>query len=255
MKLLLDEINNAFLRFESFVNGNTNNYKYFGFRKAFAQLFEEAYKPENFSVYTCELLLKYIDYIQYIVVYADIDRSVDEDEDEDENISVDLWELETVFEGDGWHKFYMEEDLNLPTSIKDIVNFRPQKRSINKLAYKWQNSPDKELPELYHLMINEYKLIASETTYEQFKAVFSGQPIESIKPIKWHQDNASELLYFIDRLEQSNNIASNPKKADYLKLAACFVKPNGEFFKANWKQIKQNISIKAPVVFVKCNRA
>jgi hypothetical protein len=112
-----------------------------------------------------------------------------------------------------------------------------------KTSYVWQNNPDSELPELYSLMIKEYKLIAAETTYEQFKAVFTGQPIDSINPMKWHQDNASELLYFIDKLEQSNNIEHNPKRADYQKLTACFVKPDGKPFNAVWKSLKTNIAI------------
>ena len=111
-----------------------------------------------------------------------------------------------------------------------------------KTSYVWQNNPDKELPELYNLMINKYKLIAPETTYEQFIAVYTGQPIDEIEPIRWHQENASELVYFIDRLEQTDNIVHNPKKTDYQKMTACFVKPDGKQFKANWKQIKQNIS-------------
>ena len=118
---------------------------------------------------------------------------------------------------------------------------KPPKQQ-KKTSYVWQGNPDKELPELYRLMLNKYKLIAPETTLEQFKAVFTGQAIESINPIKWHQDNASELLYFIDRLQQTNNIVHNPKKTDYQKMTACFVKPDGKQFKANWKQIKQNIS-------------
>ena len=123
-----------------------------------------------------------------------------------------------------------------------IQNKSQKKKSQKKTSYVWQSNPDKELPELYSLMIKKYKLIAPETTYEQFKAVFTGQAIESIEPIKWHQDNASELLYFIGRLEQLNNIVHNPKKADYQRMTACFVKPNGMQFKANWKQIKQKIS-------------
>ena len=92
-------------------------------------------------------------------------------------------------------------------------------------------------------MINKYKLIAPETTPEQFKAIFTGQSIDDINPIKWHQVNASELLYFIDRLEQSNNIAHNPKRADYQKLKACFIKPDGNPFNAVWKSLKSNIEI------------
>jgi hypothetical protein len=112
-----------------------------------------------------------------------------------------------------------------------------------KTSYVWQNNPDEELPELYKLMLNKYKLIAPETSLEQFKAVFTGQAIESINPIKWHQDNASELLYFIDRLQQTNNIVHNPKRADYQKLKACFVKPDGKPFNAVWKSLKTNLEI------------
>jgi len=140
---------------------------------------------------------------------------------------------------ENWLKKYYSNEI-------DHQQKRPAKKppkQQKKTSYVWQSNPDKELPKLHSLMINKYKLIAPETTYEQFKAIFTGQPIESIEPIKWHQENASELLYFIGRLEQSSNIVHNPKKADYLKMTACFVKPDGQEFKANWKQIKQNISI------------
>jgi hypothetical protein len=113
----------------------------------------------------------------------------------------------------------------------------------NKTSYVWQSNPDEELPELYRLLLNEYKLIARETTYEQFKAVFTGQPIESINPIKWHQDNASEVLYFITRLEQTVNIMHNPKRADYLRLEKCFVKPDEKPFNVKWKSLKTDLEI------------
>ena len=122
---------------------------------------------------------------------------------------------------------------------------KPPKQQ-KKTSYVWQGNPDKELPELYRLMIDKYKLIAPETTLEQFKAVFTGQAIESINPIKWHQDNASELLYFIDGLQQTNNIVHNPKRADYQKLKACFVKPDGSQFNEALKTLKQQIQFIAP---------
>ena len=140
---------------------------------------------------------------------------------------------------DRWLQKYLSNEI-------DHQQKRPARKppkQQKKTSYVWQSNPDNELPELYSLMINKYKLIAPETTYEQFKAVFTGQPIDEIKQIKWHQDNASELLYFIDRLEQSNNIRHNQKKADYQRMTACFVKPDGNVFTANLKQIKQNITI------------
>jgi hypothetical protein len=115
-----------------------------------------------------------------------------------------------------------------------------------KTSYVWQTNPDKELPELYSLMIGKYKLIAPDTTIKQFTATFTGQEIESINPIKWHQDNASELLYFIEKLGQSNNIEHNPKRADYQKLKACFVKPDGSQFNEALKTLKQQIQFISP---------
>ena len=132
---------------------------------------------------------------------------------------------------DGW----------IETTIKQIENSSSQSKAQNKISYVWQNDSVNELPELYDKMIEKYKLIASETTYEQFEAVFTGQPIQSINPIKWHQDNASELLYFISRLEQTNNIIHNPKRADHQMLKACFVKPDGKSFDGALKTLKQQI--------------
>jgi hypothetical protein len=124
-----------------------------------------------------------------------------------------------------------------------LKNKKLDRTKISLSSYQWQTNPDKELPELYSLMISKYKLIASETTLEQFIAAFTGQSIESITPIKWHQENASELLYFIMKLGQSNNIEYNPKKADYQKMTACFVKPDGNQFQAIWKSLKTDIKI------------
>lgn len=143
---------------------------------------------------------------------------------------------------DRWLQKYLSNEI-------DHQQKRPARKppkQQKKTSYVWQINPDNELPELYSLMINKYKLIAPETTYEQFKAVFTGQAIESINPIKWHQDNASELLYFIDRLEQLNNIEHNPKRADYQKLKACFVKPDGSQFNEALKTLKQQIQFIAP---------
>jgi hypothetical protein len=117
---------------------------------------------------------------------------------------------------------------------------KPEKKLI---SFVWQNNAENELPELFSLMLDKYKLIAPETTLEQFKAIFTGQPIESIEPVKWHQDNASELLYFYIQLLASKNIDGNLKKLDYQKLSVCFVKPDGQPYEASFKQLKTNIEI------------
>lgn len=115
-------------------------------------------------------------------------------------------------------------------------------KTIDLKTYKWQSKHADELLELYNLMLTKYKLIDQDTTLEQFRAVFTGQSVELISPVKWHKDNASELLYFVLKLSESHNIP-NKKRTDYLQLKACFVRPDGKPFEANFKELKQNIEI------------
>jgi hypothetical protein len=136
---------------------------------------------------------------------------------------------------DRWLKKYLSNEIDYQQKKPTRKSSKQQK----KTSFVWQSNPNKELPELYSLMVNERKLIASETTFEQFKAVFTGLPIVSINPIKWHQDNASELLYFNEAIRNKVNNVWNI----YQRLAACFVKPDGKPFKVVWKSLKTHIGI------------
>jgi len=109
------------------------------------------------------------------------------------------------------------------------------------LSYNWHTNQEEELPELYKLMIGRF--INETTTLKQFKAVFTGEHIDNVSPIKWHDNNASELLYFILQLESTNCIVPNGNRADYKKLKACFAMPDGNPFTASFKSLKQNINI------------
>jgi hypothetical protein len=55
----INTINNAFFRLESYMNGRLKDYKYFGFLDAFALLFREVYKSENFTYDNCKLIDHY----------------------------------------------------------------------------------------------------------------------------------------------------------------------------------------------------
>ena len=114
-----------------------------------------------------------------------------------------------------------------------------KKKSIN--SYQWQGK-DEDLPEFYNQTLNKYKLITSETSLEQFRAVFSSVPVKDISPIKWRKDNASELIYFISKLVESNNIKGNTR-LDYQKMKNCFIKPDGTKFTEVFKSLKQSIEI------------
>jgi hypothetical protein len=109
----------------------------------------------------------------------------------------------------------------------------------NRFSYKWLNEPNKELVELYKLL-KDNTLIDADTTLDQLEAVFTQKPLDTIQAIKWHDDNASELLFFIRQLEQLNNIDHNGR-TDYIKLRRCFVKPNGKSFDEAFKSLKTSI--------------
>lgn len=127
---------------------------------------------------------------------------------------------------------------HLSLENKEIIINQP-KREMS--TYHWQTNPDKELPELYNRMNG--KFIASDTSLEQFTAIFSGLPTNSITPIKWHLDNASELLYFNEILQRPKQNKVNIVWNTYQRMTACFIRPDGKPFNASFKEIKQNLSI------------
>tara|TARA_B100000767_G_scaffold87040_1_gene83654 strand:+ start:800 stop:1672 length:873 start_codon:yes stop_codon:yes gene_type:complete len=87
------------------------------------------------------------------------------------------------------------ELLEMEDYLKRLLIKRPKQQT--KTSYIWPNNPDKELPKLYAMLTNEYKLISSETTLDQFTKTFTGQPTEGIKPITWINTNRL-LAYFLD---------------------------------------------------------
>jgi len=71
-KEIVTEINNAFFRVDSFMNGKISSYQYFGFNETFTKLFVEVRKPENFTYLNCKLIGSYWKLIQQISF--DIDK-------------------------------------------------------------------------------------------------------------------------------------------------------------------------------------
>ncbi|MDH5414484.1 MAG: hypothetical protein OEW87_10130 [Flavobacteriaceae bacterium] len=109
--------------------------------------------------------------------------------------------------------------------IEDYLN-KQKKETRQKQTYQWQGDAEKDLPKLYIKMNGRF--IDERTTLEQFKAIFTGQPIESesIKPVKWIASNRL-LAYFLDQVCIERNwqaIAENGK---------LFLKKDGDPLTAN----------------------
>ena len=140
-------------------------------------------------------------------------------------------------------RYYTRMDICLEWVNKKEVQVPSTAPPIIKTSYNWESNPENELPELYKLMVEDYKLIAQDTTYECFEAIFTAQPIdESFEPVRWHNNTATELLYLIHKFEETDSIKHNPKKSDYQTLKACFVKPDGKPFNEAFKSLKTNLT-------------
>lgn len=97
---IVKEINNAFYRLESFMNGRVGVYQYFGFDEAFTNLFCEAKKPENFTYENCKLIGKYWELTEQIRIdydqsnYENVDLANNEDyESKFEGFHSDSYEI------------------------------------------------------------------------------------------------------------------------------------------------------------------
>ena len=123
--------------------------------------------------------------------------------------------------------------------LREYLSGKPKNETTKseKLTYQWTGKRN-ELKGFYHAMRDKSKLILPETTYEQFKYIFTGEPVDGVKnPIRWHDNNASELLYFIGQLFENNLIIRIRKTMDYQLLKACFVDSNGHAFNQELKSL------------------
>lgn len=145
---------------------------------------------------------------------------------------------------DDWENNFRQLENRCREAIKQSSNSsatvtgKQDKKKLT-LSYKWQGDVENDLPELYQLLSNH---ISNDVTLERFKAIFTGNDVSTIVPVKWHDNNASEVLYFILQLAESKNIDEG-ERLNYERLKACIVQPNGQKFSANFKELKQKIDI------------
>lgn len=203
---VLDQINKAFFRLESYMNSKIDNYEYFGFDLAFTKLFAKVRMSENFTYENFKLIGEYwhlLERLRYDIDQGnyDVENTIDNDDFEKDSGEIYklAWDRCEEFSTFQTPDEISKEEAELSFSITDVINkniSKPPKQQ-KRTTYQWQGNADKELPELYSLMINKHKLIASDTTLEQFTAIFTGHPIKNIKPIKWLNSNRL-LAYFLD---------------------------------------------------------
>lgn len=116
---------------------------------------------------------------------------------------------------------------------KGIGRLKEFLKEQNKRSFIWLTNSETELPKLYEKMLSG-KFIRTETTLEQFKAIFTGQLINEITPIIWLK-TPTELAYFIKKATEKGMVDGS---IIYIKLKGCFVKPDGTRFLNSFKNLK-----------------
>ncbi len=137
-----------------------------------AYLFDKDLLDECFS----HAIRNLITALSYIVVY------LDDHLDEDKALIYFL----------AFEKYSLEHD-------KVEIDDRGGQKKRIVLTYNWLTKPALYIPQLFEL-VKMNGLVDGKTSYNDFYAVFSAKQPGSFKPIRWHENNVTELLYFLKRL-------------------------------------------------------
>ena len=144
------------------------------------------------------------------------------------------------------HKIKWEIDYYFNNKLKALeVKYErnkiaaPVKKVTVIRSFKWQGKLE-DLPKLYTKIKGD--LVSNESKLIDFKHTFLHKDLAMITPLKWHDNNASELLYFIMQLSEKGLIAG--KRLNYQALKGCFLTNEGKKFTASFKNLKQSIPLK-----------
>lgn len=173
---IVTNINNAFFRLESFMNGTVKNYDYFGFNEAFTKLFNEGTKPENFTYDNCKLISEYWSLTEQIRVDYDQSNFENSEAYENEMFCKDCNEImylnyDRLYEFNAFYKAVEPEEKKF--SITDILKTTPlppqqaekPKPELNKI---WLSEPKISIDDLLTLGIekgiwnDEYQIITAK---------------------------------------------------------------------------------------------
>jgi hypothetical protein len=106
------------------------------------------------------------------------------------------------------------------------------KPKSKKYSYQWLGKPD-ELKELFESMKGNF--LSNDNKLDDFVKVFSNVEVNpNFKPIRWNNDVASEVLFFIKILREKGLIEKS-NRMDYTQLQLLFVKPDGNRFDGDLK--------------------
>lgn len=141
---------------------------------------------------------------------------------------------------------WLQQKIALTEKKKENVTQPAKKTPKQKTSYRWLGTQD-QLSDFCKELIGKFILPDEDTDDDSYiitiindvKAIFSAKPLNEIKPVRWHEDNATELIYFITEIGEKGIIKAG-SRSDYKTMKACFVKPDGTpFDTSSWPSLKQ----------------
>lgn len=192
---IVEQINNAFFRFENFANGTINSYQYFDFNKAFTELFNEAKKQENYTNENCKLIGEYWKLTEQIVYDFDKGKFKNENAYKNEDFCKVCDEIGHL----NWERIEEFGEFTTPDeiaesekkiSIMDIL--KPQSEA---------NKKTKEKPQQQNTTIEikpTFKPEIIDTLHGILKDFFETTRQAELKTILQNGNNASQKLLFKD---------------------------------------------------------
>lgn len=114
-----------------------------------------------------------------------------------------------------------------------------QTLKINLKQLEWLGPLEEE-----NQILDLYKSLTEARFIECSSEVLLGvfQPFTFLEPVKWLTNNASELIFFILKLQEFG-FSPTPSRQDWQTLRMLFIKGDGSFFKENFKTLKTDIKI------------
>lgn len=111
----------------------------------------------------------------------------------------------------------------------------------NLTSYCWLGKDD-ELDQLFEKMKHFFHI---GTMKKEFVDAFTEKHVTEIKGVYWHNDNASEALFFVKSLSDLGLIMSplGNRRFSYKLFRECIKKSNGDHFHQNLKSLKTNVEI------------
>lgn len=177
---LVEKINNAFYRLESYMSGTLMDYQYFGFNDIFTILFNEGKKPKNYTPDNCGLIGKYWQLTEQIRIDYDKANFDNTDAYDNESFITDCNEIEHL----SWERIDEFTEFSAPDKVKETESRFSIMNIINPSKTRNQPIETKEHKKEVFEFLNNFDTVDTSKIYDHFKVNLVDKKLLSEKVLK-----------------------------------------------------------------------